>query len=614
MVTLAAPDGGEAWVVGTSQTIAWSASDDVGVSAVDLHLSTDGGATYPQAIATGLAAAGTFAWTVPAPPAARARVRVVARDAAGNAASDTSRLDFAIVADPNLVGNGGFESGLAGWTRHGSATLTQASEGFTGARALQIRGSSSSSFGCDDQPNWIGTTAARGAVYRITARVKTPTGSRGRVRLRVYEYVGSSQQGSTANSSTVTLSAAWALLSMDYTVRSANSSLSLRVTDEPSASGETFLVDDVSIRLLSAPPPDAAPVVTAPAAVAATAGVPLTFQVTAADADGPAIASLTQSGKPSAASFQVNSARTLGTFTWTPSASSVHATPYVVVFTAANTKSGADTTSITVSPAPTPPPPPPGANLCGNGDFESGTTGWGTYGNATLSAVAGGRAGQALQVRGSSSFGADDVPNWLPAPLVKGAVYRIRCWVQGVGAASGSVKIRVYEFLGSSQQGSTTYSQVLPLSPSWQPLTVDYTVRTAGSTLSIRITDAASSTESFLVDDVVIEALGGTAMDAGGEGTAGAPAVFAAWFHPNPARAEGTLSFSTTRPGPIEVDLVDVSGRQVRRLVSESRLAAGKHQVAVGSGRGAGRLPAGIYFYRVRSGEGRLQGRLVLLP
>ena len=40
----------------------------------------------------------------------------------------------------------------------------------------------------------------------------------------------------------------------------------MRVTDEPASSGETFLVDDVSIKLLSgSPPPDAAPIVTAPA-------------------------------------------------------------------------------------------------------------------------------------------------------------------------------------------------------------------------------------------------------------------------------------------------------------------------------------------------------------
>ena len=74
--------------------------------------------------------------------------------------------------------------------------------------------------------------------------------------------------------------------------------------------------------------------------------------------------------------------------------------------------------------------------------------------------------------------------------------------------ASGTVKIRVYEFVGSSQQGSTVYSQVTALTSNWQQLTVDYTVRTQGSYLSIRITDAASSsTESFLVDDVVINQL-----------------------------------------------------------------------------------------------------------
>src|SRR5262249_54147374 len=62
-VALTSPIGGESWGVSSVHAITWTATDDVGVTTVDLALSTNAGATYPTAIATGLANTGTFAWT-----------------------------------------------------------------------------------------------------------------------------------------------------------------------------------------------------------------------------------------------------------------------------------------------------------------------------------------------------------------------------------------------------------------------------------------------------------------------------------------------------------------------------------------------------------------------
>ena len=53
VVSLTSPAGGEAWPAGSAHNITWTATDNVTVSSVDLALSTDGGATFPTAIATG---------------------------------------------------------------------------------------------------------------------------------------------------------------------------------------------------------------------------------------------------------------------------------------------------------------------------------------------------------------------------------------------------------------------------------------------------------------------------------------------------------------------------------------------------------------------------------
>jgi hypothetical protein len=704
LVTLNAPNGGENWGRGSAQSITWSASDNVGVTGIDLAYSTDGGANYPNAIASNIANTGSFAWTVPNDPNNTMRVRVTARDAASHATSDASNGNFSIIVDPDLVANGGFETNINGWINYSSATLSQGNEGHTGTHCLQIVGSSS--FGCDDSPDNVPATGAVGAIYRISCWVRSPNSSGGQLKIRVYEYVGSSQQGSTAYSNQPNASTAWQLLTLDYTVRSANSYLSIRITG--SSSG-TFLVDDVSIKRLSGPQPNAPPVVVSPANVNATAGSPLSFQVTASDADGPALTSLTQTGKPAAATFSAPSPFTVGTFNWTPTAADVRTAPYVVIFTASNTQSGRDTTNIVVGPAVDRPPvvtapanvtgsagfplsfsvtandpdgqtftfgqsgkpaaatftvnsatsatfswtptaadvsatpyevtftatnaaqgsaltritvgtAPP--NLVGNPDFESGTNGWGTYGGATLATVAGGGSpppggpsGNALRVTGSSSFGADDDPNCLPGPLRQGAVYRISCWVRSATGATGDAKIRVYEYIGTSQQGSTAYSQILPLSPNWQQLTVDYTVRVQNSYLSIRITDAPSSgTEVFLIDNVSIVQLSQGALVAAQleapvtPKVEALPVTFAAWFAPNPMQAAGTLTFTTTRAGFAKVEVFDVHGRVVRGLLDERSLDAGTHRLAMDA-RG---LRGGLYFYRIQAGEGRIQGRFVL--
>ena len=96
VVAVTSPVGGEDWKAGSSHAIAWTATDNVGVGSVDLAWSPNGGASFPNAIAMGIANSGSYAWTVPNAPGGTARVRVTAHDAAGNVGADSSAANFAI--------------------------------------------------------------------------------------------------------------------------------------------------------------------------------------------------------------------------------------------------------------------------------------------------------------------------------------------------------------------------------------------------------------------------------------------------------------------------------------------------------------------------------------
>jgi len=89
---------------------------------------------------------------------------------------------------------------------------------------------------------------------------------------------------------------------------------------------------------------------------------------------------------------------------------------------------------------------------------------------------------------------------------------------------------------------------------------------------------------------------------------------FSASVRGNAQRGGVSFRVSTTKPGPLTIDLYDVRGRLIRRLVDEESAAPGVRDFAFASGVASGiRLAAGVYYYRVVAAEGRLKGSFVLV-
>jgi len=95
VANVTSPDGGETWKAGSSHALAWSATDNVGVTSLDLAWSADGGANW-NPIAAAAPNTGSYNWTVPGSGTTAGRVRVVAHDAAGNLGADSSFSSFTI--------------------------------------------------------------------------------------------------------------------------------------------------------------------------------------------------------------------------------------------------------------------------------------------------------------------------------------------------------------------------------------------------------------------------------------------------------------------------------------------------------------------------------------
>lgn len=102
VVTITSPNGSESWTAGTVHALTWTATDNVGVIAVDLFYRK--GTSEPwEMLARDLANSGSFTWHVHNTPSTGARVRAVARDAAANSGEDSSNGDFTILIDPDGI-------------------------------------------------------------------------------------------------------------------------------------------------------------------------------------------------------------------------------------------------------------------------------------------------------------------------------------------------------------------------------------------------------------------------------------------------------------------------------------------------------------------------------
>jgi photosystem II stability/assembly factor-like uncharacterized protein len=112
-VSVESPKGGERFNAGDSVEIRWSATDDSGVASQNIDLSIDGGASFSVPVASGLAGdLRSFNLQVPDLSTTQARVRISARDSAGNTGTGSSASNFTIAAPPRpVIGKVQFKNG-----------------------------------------------------------------------------------------------------------------------------------------------------------------------------------------------------------------------------------------------------------------------------------------------------------------------------------------------------------------------------------------------------------------------------------------------------------------------------------------------------------------------
>jgi hypothetical protein len=83
--------------------------------------------------------------------------------------------------------------------------------------------------------------------------------------------------------------------------------------------------------------------------------------------------------------------------------------------------------------------------------------------------------------------------------------------------------------------------------------------------------------------------------------------------YPNPFRERTTVRLELVEPSVVTLEIFDVKGRVVRSLLTEWR-DSGSHSLGWNGRDATGRrVPAGVYFSRVRAGSHSVQQRLLMV-
>jgi len=78
----------------------------------------------------------------------------------------------------------------------------------------------------------------------------------------------------------------------------------------------------------------------------------------------------------------------------------------------------------------------------------------------------------------------------------------------------------------------------------------------------------------------------------------------------NPCRSSGVVHFDLRGDALVDLDVYDMQGRRVRRLLNRAPKAAGTHQLPVNTSG----WPPGFYFYRLAAGSTKATRKMVVLP
>ncbi|MCB5272346.1 MAG: choice-of-anchor J domain-containing protein, partial [Candidatus Cloacimonetes bacterium] len=211
----------------------------------------------------------------------------------------------------------------------------------------------------------------------------------------------------------------------------------------------------------------------------------------------------------------------------------------------------------------------------------------------------------------AASFAATTPPNndWLITPQIAGGG-EMKFWARTFHADYGLEEFKI----GVSTTGTapanftiiTGASAVLaPLE--WTEFTYDLSAY-ADQQVYVAIQCISNDHFIFMVDDVTIT--GGVSNQ---DGVNPVYTTALKGNYPNPFNPETTISFSVKDAGPVNIEIFNVKGQLVKKLVNDVR-AAGEHTVVWNGMDNNGRsVSSGIYYFKMNTGKYSSTKKMIMM-
>ncbi len=147
----------------------------------------------------------------------------------------------------------------------------------------------------------------------------------------------------------------------------------------------------------------------------------------------------------------------------------------------------------------------------------------------------------------------------------------------------------------------------------WQTAIFDLTAQLAAPSWRFALrfgSDESVTATGFLVDGITLHAIDSAAAAPDGATVPEASPRLAAW--PNPFNPRLTVAWSLPSPGELDLDVFDLRGRLVRRLLQRAAVAAAGSVAWDGADRTGRALPSGVYLVRLKTGGHEAVQRVTL--
>ncbi|MCB5259321.1 MAG: choice-of-anchor J domain-containing protein, partial [Candidatus Cloacimonetes bacterium] len=211
----------------------------------------------------------------------------------------------------------------------------------------------------------------------------------------------------------------------------------------------------------------------------------------------------------------------------------------------------------------------------------------------------------------AACFASTEPPNddWIITPQINGGG-EITFWAKSYVDTYGLERFKI----GVSQTGTDPANFTYISEGTYVEVPAEWTEYTysladyEGLSIYVGINCVSNDAFFLLIDDVTI-----TGPSSNPDGLTPALTTQLKGNYPNPFNPETTISYSVKDSGPVSIDIFNVKGQLVRKLVNDTKAAGNYTEIWNGKDNNGRAVSSGIYYFKMNAGKYSSTKKMILM-